>query len=444
MESQVSEISPVLVELKVAVPWGTVHAELEQNFKAVARSAKVRGFRPGKVPAKVVRQVFGKRVRGEVTATMVEQGLVAALTKHKLQIVEQPDITELPKIHDGEPLRFTARVEVQPTIEHVDTSELVVYRGDHEVPDERIDAEVENLRKQNAAVQVPEPVRGAKNGDLLVVSYDVVVDGEPKPELAAERRPIELGSDSLLDEFEAALVGAQPGEALSVELTMGDDHPNDELAGKKVQLQGEILELRERLLPELDDEFAKDCGDYATLLELRLDIRKRLEQEATEQSEASQKDQVVDALVTRNDIPIPPSMVRRQQAQMAMEFQSLLGAYGGGMQVNDDLLQGMEKRATRNVRAAILLGALAKQENVSVDETDIERKFKEIEEKTGKNAARLRAEYVGKARDALESQMLEEKLVTLLLSRATIRDGAPPEETTAEPEAGETAPESTP
>ncbi len=426
MESSVNEISSVLVEVKVEVPWDVVQKDLESNFKKLTRTARIKGFRPGKAPAKIIRKLYSKQVKAEVAGALIEKGLLNAVEKHELHVVAQPEVEE-PTITDGEAMTFTAKIEVRPKVSSVDFKGLELYRSSTEIEESAIDEEVERLREMNAEIQVPDPMRPAKAGDQLLFSYEVSIDGEAKPEMASENRPAELGTGNLLPEFEEGLLGLSPGEEKEIEVEFGDDNPNEELKGKKAVFQIKLAELKEKLLPDLDDEFAKDCGEYETLTELRAKTRENLEQTATQRAEMEMKDQVVDRLVDKNEIEVPPSMVKEQQQQMFYEFAQFMQMSGGGGGLSPDMFEGMEDRARRRVRAGILLGALARQEKVEVNDDDVDAKLGAIAEETGKNVAKVKVEYKGEKREQLESQLLEQKLMDILLEAATIKDGPAPD-----------------
>ncbi|MFK7991524.1 MAG: trigger factor, partial [Sandaracinaceae bacterium] len=203
--SQVNEIDPVTVELAVQVPWDRVQKGLNAGYGKLQRTAKVRGFRPGKVPKNVLKQLYGPQVHAEVIQALVEEGLLTAVQSHELAVVATPEMEELPQITKGEPLAFKAKVEVRPTIDDIAVDGIEVYKPSAEIPDEDIEAEIERMREGEATLMTPEEPRPAKAGDVLTVSYTVQIDGEAKEEMAASDRKIELGSDTLLPEFEEGL-----------------------------------------------------------------------------------------------------------------------------------------------------------------------------------------------------------------------------------------------
>jgi len=440
MQSEIREISPVLFEVTVEVPWERVQKDLNDTYREIGKTAKIRGFRPGKVPPKVVKQVYGPRVKAQVAGTLVEQGLMQAVQEHELHIVAQPEIDEAPKLEQGQPLTFKAKVEVRPKVDEVVTEGIEAWARPVEVPNEDVDAEVERLRHQHAEIQVPDPMRPAAEGDLITIDYAVSIDGEPKPEMGAEGRQVEIGDAQLLPELKEGLLGMQPGDEKTIEVAFDDDHPNADLQDKTAAFAVTAKELHEKLLPDVDDEFAKDCGDYETLLELRLKIREGLERGEKQRIDAEVKEQLVTSLIEHNDIPVPPSMVQQQQQMMMYEMAQLMQMTGQAGAPGEEFFQGLEKRAQRRVQAGILLGSLARQEGIEVTEQDLEAKFQEIAEQTGKHVAKVKAEYQEAQRDSLQSQLLEEKVMALLTERATIKEGEPPTaDDTEEPGASATS-----
>lgn len=440
MQSEIREISPVLVEVTVQVPWDRVEKDLDETYRELGKTARVRGFRPGKVPKNVMKQVYGRQVAAQVTGTLVEQGLMQAVQEHELHIVAQPEMEEAPELKQGEPLTFKAKVEVRPKIDEVVIDGLEAWQKPIDIPGDEVDAEIENLRNQHADIRVPDPMRGAESGDLLTIDYTVSIDGEVKEGLGAEGRQVQIDDEHLLPALKEGLLGMQPGESKVVDVEFEEDHPNPDLRGKTAQFSIAAKSLHEKLLPETDDEFAKDCGDYETLLELRLEIRKGLEEAAQQRAKAGLNDQLIDSLIEHNDIPVPPSMIQQQQQMMMYEMAQLMQYAGQQAAPGADFFSGIEGRAKRRVQAGILLGSLARQEGIEVTEADLDAKFQEIADRTGKHVAKVRADYQEAQRDALESQLLEEKVMALLEERAKIHEGERPssaEKDEPAPEEGE-------
>lgn len=424
MQSEVSEISPILVEIKIEVPWDTVSKDLENGFTRVSKIAKVKGFRPGKVPRDVVKKLYRREVESDVSQRIVERTLIEAVEKHEISIAARPEL-EAPEITSGEPLSFTARIEVRPKIESVKIDGFKIWKDLEAVTDEMVNEDIEGLRDRAAELREVTEKRAAKDNDVLTIDYSVKVDGEVDESMSATDRKAELGSKRLLPEIEAALKGAKVEDVRTAEITFGDDHPREALRGKKGVFEITVKKLEEKILPALDDEFAKSRG-AESLEKLRASTRERLEKSATQRSETSIKDQIVDALVDANEVMVPPSMLMEQKRGMLNEiiqFMQMMGPQAGNV---GELLEGIEGRAERRVKAALLLGAVARLNDIKTEDADVQAKLADLAAQTGKHIAKLRVEYQGEKLEMLESQILEEKLVSFLRGKVSLVDGARP------------------
>ncbi|MEM9194732.1 MAG: trigger factor [Myxococcota bacterium] len=421
MQSQVHEISSTEVEVSVEIPWEDVKKDLDASYRKLGQTARVKGFRKGKIPPKVLRQLFGKQVRIEVSGELIEKGLINAVTTHKLEIVAEPSV-DGGEIQAGEPLQFKAKFEVRPKLEHVNLEGLEVARPSTEVKNEAVDAEVEKIREDHAEVRTPDPPRPAAAGDQLTIEYTVTLDGEEKPDMGSTDRQVILGNDSLHEAFENGLMGASSGDSRTVEMTFDGDDDREDLKGKTAVFSVTINEVQERVLPEVDDEFAKDAGDYETLLELRLKLRENLEAAAKARAEGELKERLIDKLVEINELEVPKAMVAQESQRMFMEIARLaqMGMSPGAL--GDDFASQVQVRAERKVRAAVLLGSLAREHDIQVAPGEIDKKITEIAEATGKHVAKVRAETQGERLEYLEQELLEQKILALLEEKATIRE----------------------
>jgi len=420
--SEVSELDPVTVEVAVQVPWDRVKKVLDASYSKLQRSVRVRGFRPGKAPRNVLRQLYGPQVKSEVIEDLVQEGLLQAVQKHELAVVASPEISSLPKIAKGQPLSFTAKIEVRPKVEELNASGLEISRPSSEVADKEVDAELERLREGQADIVTLEEVRPAKANDLLSIDYTVDLDGEPKEEMAATGRSVELGQGRLLPEFEEALTGAKVGDDVDIEISYGEDAPNPDLKNTKAVFHVKVTELKEKVLPALDDELAKDLGEYETLDELRAKTRADLEEAANNRSESAVREQLIDQFVLKNPMQVPPSLIDQQEEAMRKELAFLMQmAPGFDMGADGEI----RDRAEKKVLAALLMGELAQRESLTVTPEELDAKLREIADSTGKHIAKVRVEHAGEKRESLESKLLEDKLLAFLLAQATVTDAAP-------------------
>jgi trigger factor len=423
MQSQVDQISPVLVEVTVEVPWAKVNENLEGAYRNLQRTAKVRGFRPGKVPRNVVKSLMGKSVEREVAERLMEEVLAEAVKEHALVPVSIAHM-DSSVIVEGQALNLRARLEIRPKVENVDLSALSVERKLEPVSEEDVAREVERLRQENAELVAPDPPRPARDGDVLTVEIEVSVEGQPRPDLNTSESRAELGADRLLTEINDGLVGAAVGEQRQIQLTFPDDYGHEALRGKPAEFKVRVKDIQAKELPEVDDEFARDL-EHDSLPALRADIRKRLEEAARRRADSQLREAIIDKLVDSNPIPVPPSLVERQQQAILAEFRQLQQMLGRELPLDQLTQQQMHTRAVRKIQAGILFSTIAEQQNVDVGDAEVEARLKELADQSGKHIAKVKAEYQGERRNWLTSQILHDKLLEYLLSRATITDASP-------------------
>jgi trigger factor len=422
MQSQVETLSPVLVQIKVEVPWQKVNDDLESAYREMQRKARIRGFRPGKVPRDVVKNVMGKSIRSEVTSELIRQGIGAAVEEHKLEPVAYQDLSPA-AISDGQPLTFTAKLEVRPKIDHVDSTGIEVEREVVGIAESAIDSEIDRMREQGAELITPEPARPSEANDVVTFDLKVSVDGEERPQLGGTDRRAELGKGNLLPELQAGLQGVSIGDERDVSVSFPPDYGYAELKGKTAVFHVTIKNIQAKVLPDADDEFAKDLGED-TLAELRASVRKRLEAGARERSESLVREAVLEKLIDKNPVPVPPSLIDQEFRSMLEQYARIQYMLGQNPEFSEEMQKEYRERAERKVRAGLLFGAIAKAENISVSDADLEAKFAELAERTGKHIAKVKAEHQGDQKRNLELQVLEKKLLEYLVSRATIREVA--------------------
>lgn len=427
MQVQVSRVSPVQMELAVEVPADTVSAQLDKAYVNLQKKARVRGFRPGKAPRQVLARVYGSQVAGEVVQALINDTLPKALSEKQIQPVNQPQV-EAGKFEAGAAFGYKARFEVQPEIAAVDYEGLDLERPGEVATAEAVDEQLELLRRQHAQLQAPEPARPARKGDVLTIDFTVSVGGEVIKDAGAEAIQVELGSSQLLPELDSGLIGAKVEDQLEVEARLPDAHPRKEMAGKAAKFAVTVKDLKERVLPALDDEFAKDVGSFETLVELRASVHTRLEKMLKDRAESALAEQVVERLNAKNPIDVPPSLVEQQCKMMEMEISQ--NARRAGQRVTQEDFARIHGQvhadAERKVRAGLLMAAIARKLDVKVTDDDIQKGLEELAAESGKNLAKVRAEYGDpQRRQILIGMILEDKVLDIIEGKATIRVAEP-------------------
>jgi trigger factor len=427
MQVTVQKLSPVLVEFDVVVDADRVKREVNRAYADLGRSARVRGFRPGRAPRTVLAHMFGRRVAADVAQKLVDETFPQAVGQQRVQPVTAPAI-ESQRLSEAGPFSYKARFEVVPQIDKVTYEGLEAKRPPATVTDEQVDAEVYRLRRAHATLQAPSVKRPAIAGDVVTLDFTVTADGKAVPDAAAKDLQVELGSGQLLPDIDSALAGKDVGDQAEATVTMPSGHPLPALRGKAATFHLDLKDIKERILPEADDEFAKDLGDFDTLQALKDDIRAKLQKRAVDESDTAVAEQLVDGLVKANPIVVPPSLVQRQ-AQMTEE-EILQRARSQGQQATGlgaELRARILQESETKVRAGLLMAEVAKAEKIRITDEHIEEGLKELAEQTGKNVAKLRVEYRdAKKRELLVGMILENKVLDIIEAKAKIEPKTEP------------------
>lgn len=423
MQVTVNKLSPVLVELDIEVEADRVKAELNKAYGTLTKSAKIRGFRPGKAPRKVIKSMFGARVAADVAQRLVDETYPQAISDQQVQPVSNPAF-EPKKLVENEPFIYKARVEVVPEVEKVEYAGLEATRKKADVTDEQMSEELEQIRKDNATLEPPKEARAAKKEDVVTIDFEVSTGGNSIEDAGAEDFQVELGSGQLISDIDEALLGAKVGDTKDVEIQLPDAHPHPKLKGKKATFHVTLKDLKERVLPDVDDEFAKDIGDFADLDALKAHVKEQIAKRLKESSENALAEQLVQKLVEKNPIPLPPTLVDRQNQlteQEVIQQARRQGQTGG--RVSDELRAKIRSDSEVKVRAGLLMAEIAKAEGIQIGDEQIEEGLKELAEQTGKNVAKLRAEYRDqKKREMLIGMILENKVLDIIEAKAKITD----------------------
>ena len=425
MESTLSRISAVMIELDVKVPADAVRTELDKAYLNLGKKAHIRGFRPGKAPREILSRVYGNQVMSDVMNALVNSTLPKVLTEKNVQPITTPNV-EAGKIDAKEPFSYKARFEVTPEVTDVVHEGFELSRPSTEVTDAMVDEEIEALRVRHATLKTPEPARAAKKGDVVSIDFTLDVGGAEVKDGGGTGVQLEVGAGQALPEIDAALDGKSIGDKFDVDSKFGDQHPRADFRGKVGTFHVTITDVKERILPALDDEFAKDVdASFQTLVELRADVHTKLTKIMKDRAEMSVAEQIVAKLNEKNPLDVPPSLVDQQKRVMQQEV--VLQARRLGQRLTQDQLLAMDDQikadAEKKVRAGLLMAAIAKKLEMKVTDDDLEKGLAELAEETGKNVAKLRVEYRDKnKRDMLIGMILEDKILDYLETKSKITD----------------------
>jgi trigger factor len=416
------------MELSVEVPADLVRAQIDKAYLNLGKKAHVKGFRPGKAPRDVLTKLFGPQVHNDVANAIVNDTLPKVLSEKNLMPVSQPNVEAEKGVDPKQPFSYKARFEVQPEIADVKFEGLELFRPKNAVEDKLVDEQLEMLRQKSATLKTPEPARPAQKGDVLTIDFTLSVDGKEVKDGGGQGVQIELGAGQALPEIDEVLGGKNVGDKATAEHTFPAEHPREDFRGKKGSFAITLTDVKERVLPSLDDELAKDMG-FETLIELRADVHTKLEKVMKDRSETALAEQIVQKLNDLNPCDVPPTLVEQQCRIMEQEV--VMNARRMGQRITkeqaEQLHHAIHADAEKKVRAGLLMAAIAKKHEFKVNEEDIEKGLAELAEETGKNVAKLRVEYRDKGkRDILIGMILEDKILDFIEGKSKITEGDPP------------------
>jgi trigger factor len=428
MKINVESVSPVERKVTIEIDPDRVAKELEKAYVALGRRVKLRGFRPGKAPRKVLERNFKEQVEGEVVEKLVSSTFSEAVREQAIDAVAPPAVSLAEGgIAAGQPLRYTARVEVKPTISPKDYRGLAVTRKPPEVTDGMLSDELGKLQDRMAELVPAEGRFEAQDGDWAVVDHEGTIDGKPFEGSKAEGVTVKVAPGAISDGNLEALKGKKLGETVEIEEPFAADHRNPALRGKVAKMTVTLRGLKTRQVPALDDAFAKQVGieGVESLEQLRARIRADLERREKRRADNELKDALVKGALEKNEFEVPPAMVERAIDAMiegAAERFARSGIDIRQLGLDTSRMRAdLREQALLQVRGALLLEAIADAEKLEVTDEDLEAEIARLAEEIGAPLAKVRQQMRGAdAKQALSHRVREEKAIALLSSQATI------------------------
>lgn len=406
--------------LLVNLPADKVNELIDAKLKEAVRTVRMDGFRPGKVPLRVVRQRYGEQIRQDVYGELIQSSFYEAATQESLKPVGEPSIELREDEADGG-LAYTATFEVMPEIEVADLSALEIKRPVTDVQDADVDNMIEKLREQRTEwVDVD---RAAENDDRVTLDFTGIMDREAFEGGTASDIPLVLGSDTMIPGFEEGLVGAKAGDKPVLELKFPEDYRVEHLAGKDVSFKVEVKAVAEPKLPEIDEEFVKALGvEDGAEDSLRQEIRENMEREVRQKVKGRTKEQVMDALLAANEINVPAAMISQEAAALKQQTQQEM-AQSGQQSTVDLPLSVFEPQAERRVKLGLLVGEIMRKHEIEVDQGRVDEAIAE-QASTFEDPQEIISWYKEntQARASVENVVLEDQVVDMILEQARVDD----------------------
>jgi len=396
--------------MRVEVPMERIESEVDSRLKSAGRTAKVKGFRPGKVPARVVRQHYGKQIRQEVLGEIMQKSYSDAVIQENLKPAGGPKIET--EDEDGKTFAYVATFEVLPEVKLKDLDKIKIETPEVEIGDADIDDMLLSLRRQRATWE--EVTRKSKDGDRVIVDFTGTVDGEEFEGGSGKEIPVVLGQGQMLPDFEKGLKGIKAGDEKTIKVKFPKDYHAEDLAGKTAEFAINTHRVESEILPELTDEFAKEFNVAEGGLEqLKKDVRENMEREAEQKVKSDIRDQVMEGLIEKNPIDVPQALVHEEMHSMQHEAMQRLG-----IEDHDKAppQENFKEGADTRVRLGLLLRQVISENNISVDDAAMRERVEEM--CAGyENAEDMVSMYMGNPQvmQQIEPMVVEQKAVDWLL-----------------------------
>ena len=427
MNYNIEDIGATKKKITMEIPAETVQAEIDQVVNTLRKQTRLKGFRPGKVPAGMVKKMFGPHLEQEVSEKLINAHLPEALETIGDNLASQPVLDEQ-TFAEGQPFRFSVVFEVKPTFEVSGYEGLALTREKVNLTDEMVDKKLEELRQAYANIKTVETDRPLAKGDWAVIDYQAFQDQEPVEGAANPNYQLEVGAGRFHPEFELLLEGLNKGQDKEITVTFDADHYNPKLAGKEVRFEVKLLDIKEKIVPELTDEFVKDLGqEIDTVDKLRARIQEDMNTAETNRVENLMRQQLKDKLVELVDFEVPEAMTSRELEGMISSTKYNLSRSGLSMEAMGlsevKLREDYRSEAEKRVRVALILDKIAQDREFTVTEDDLNDAIMETARDTGQPPETIREIYnKNNMIDSLQEGILAEKTLKYIIDSANIEE----------------------
>jgi trigger factor len=423
MNVEVEALDKARKKIQVILPEEKVAELRESIYEELKKKAKIKGFRPGKVPRSIISNYYKDYIDEELQTRMVQSTMGEALSTAKVNPVTEPIVNF---IDEAGRHGYELECEVVPEIELPSYKGVEVEVDAINITDEDVEKRIDGLQHMHAEMISRESGAGAQKGDFVVIKYQGYMNGQPVKGIGTEYYPLELGSANLMPEFETALIGMKPGEEKEVEITFPDDYPDKDVASKAMQFQVHVKEIKEKRLPEINDEFAKDLN-FENIEAMKVGLREEIgkEKETARKRDIAQK--IMETLTKSSDIPVPKRLLDKRVHAMiddAMNrFQSDKMTEEEQRNLEGNLIKDFEPKAEERIKGEIILKKIAETESITVDDNEVHERMKKMAEDSRRSYEEIEKFYREyNMVDSLRASIVEEKTLNFLRVEAVVKE----------------------
>jgi len=431
MQFKVEDVSSVKKKLHIEIPQDEVVRELDKAYNQLKKSARVKGFRPGKVPRAVLERMFKKDVHADVSSRLIQSSLIDAIKQTELKIVGNPELNP-PDLTADRSYEYDATVEVTPEIADIEFKGLKLKRTLHEASNEEVELQLKSLQKGMARQQKISEDRPVQKDDFVSIDLKGFQNGKPLPEFAdADNFSMQIGKDILSKDFDDQLIGMKPGDSKAFSIKFDKDFPNENMAGREIDFQVMLNEIRQEILPPIDDALAKKAGPYQTLDELKNVILENLEQGYRKRIEQELNEQIFTELIAGTEFEVPDSMVEMELEGIIEEAERSFAYRNTSLEEmglsKETIAEKYRDTALKQVKRHLILGKIIDQEKLSLDDEELEGGLKEMSQNFNQPLEEIK-KYYDQNQDKLgyfKHTLLEKKAIKLIIDTSAITDVKP-------------------
>jgi trigger factor len=428
MKVQVEEVSPIKKKLTIEVETEQVTKEWDSVVKSFNKKAKLKGFRPGKIPTAVLVKFYGPQIEEETVSRVVNRTYPEALKETGIIPISMPEL-DYPPLNRETFFTYSANIEIKPEISLSDYKGLAVKQSLVKINEEDVEKRLTGLRMSHGELVSLDQDRPLEKGDFGIIDYKSFMDGNEVPGGSAQNFDLEIGAGHFNADFEKTLEGMKKGEDKAFDIVFPEDFGNTALAGKTVHYQVKLQEIKTRILPDLDDTFAQSLGkDFSTLEDLRKKIRADLEQEETRKAETKLKEDLIEGVLAKTDFDLPESLVNQEIREMMMRIEQDLRRQGlswekAGLDPGS-LIERFRPPAQKLARKKLILEKVAQLESLDISPEEIDEELQRIAGNVNQSVTLVKEIYnKNNLMPELNRQLLEEKTLNFLKDHATIQAG---------------------
>ncbi|MFO7963467.1 MAG: trigger factor [Desulfobacterales bacterium] len=443
MKVTVEDVNSVKKIVHVEIPEETVAGELESAYKELKKTAKIKGFRPGKAPRSVLERMFKKDVHRDVASKLIQDTVFGAIQEADLKVIAPPKIDPR-ELTEKQEFKYDATVEVNPDIPDIDYKGLNLKRTLYEVSDREIDMQLHMLQRNLAAQQPVDEDRPVRENDFVLIDYEGFLDGRPYPAVQkTENFTLKIGEGSIAADFDNQLIGMKKGDTKDITVSFPSDHDNPDLAGKTVTFNVVLQQIREEILPDIDDEMAKKFGPYQTLDELKSAVSDNLRKGYDQRTEQEINEQIFSALLEKTDFEVPEALTEMELDGIVSETEQRLKYQNMSMEDLGLTREGISEKyrdtAERQVRRHLILSKLIDQLKLEISDEDLETGFQDMAQTVDRPIDEIKGFYDQNPDklDFFKHTLLEKQVLKLIIEDSQVTEIQPEDKATGSPESKE-------